>query len=194
MRFYLIFLAFVIGSCNESSQSDPAAKLNEMVRKDTPIALETPVVVPDTITRITARQEINTGSAYADSLVSYAETLLGTPYLYGSTDPANGFDCSGFITYVFNKFGIMVPRSSKDFENVGDPIMMFAAKRGDLILFTGTDSTDKTIGHMGIIASNNGGRIQFVHSSSGKANGVTVSPLNKYYMSRYVKIIRVFNQ
>ncbi|MEO6638997.1 MAG: NlpC/P60 family protein, partial [Ginsengibacter sp.] len=57
-----------------------------------------------------------------DSLVAYAETLLGTPYKYASTDPSVGFDCSGFITYVFNHYNISVPRSSKDFENTGTEI------------------------------------------------------------------------
>jgi cell wall-associated NlpC family hydrolase len=55
---------------------------------------------------------INTGKTTPVELVTFARTLTGTPYKYGSTDPAQGFDCSGFVTYVFNHFGIVVPRSS----------------------------------------------------------------------------------
>jgi cell wall-associated NlpC family hydrolase len=96
--------------------------------------------------------EIKTGLAIPDSLVTFGKSLVGTPYLYASSDPENGFDCSGFITYVFNHFGITVPRSSVDFTNVGIEIPKEFASPGDLILFTGTDSTIKIVGHMGIIS------------------------------------------
>ena len=61
----------------------------------------------------------------------------------------------------------------------------------DLILFTGTDSAIEIVGHMGIIVSNAKEDLHFIHSTSGKANGVTVSPVNNYYKSRFVKVIRV---
>jgi cell wall-associated NlpC family hydrolase len=65
---------------------------------------------------------------------------------------------------------------------------------GDLILFTGTDSSDRRVGHMGIIVSNENDSLRFIHSSSGKANGVTITPLNEYYKGRFMKVIRVFRQ
>ncbi|MBC7915073.1 MAG: NlpC/P60 family protein, partial [Pyrinomonadaceae bacterium] len=71
-------------------------------------------------------------------------------------------------------------------------ISLRESKPGDLILFTGTDSTVRKIGHMGIIASNNGSEIEFIHSTSGKALGVTTTPLNKYYQGRFVKALRIF--
>ncbi|MDQ3278371.1 MAG: C40 family peptidase [Bacteroidota bacterium] len=134
---------------------------------------------------------INTKNVSPEQVVNYAKTLMGVPYLYGSTDPAKGFDCSGFITYVFNHFGIVVPRSSIDFTNVGKEVDAKAAKPGDLILFTGTDSTERFVGHMGIVVSNTD-TLQFIHSTSGKANGVTITPLNSYYQGRYVKTVRIF--
>lgn len=134
---------------------------------------------------------IDTKGVQPQKVVDFAQTLIGTPYLYGSADPAKGFDCSGFITYVFNQFGIAVPRSSIDFTNAGNEVSAASARGGDLILFTGTDSSDHFVGHMGIVVSNTD-TLRFVHSSSGKAHGVTVTPLNSYYQSRYVKTIRVF--
>ena len=127
-----------------------------------------------------------------DSILQYAMTLIGTPYCYASIDPRMGFDCSGFITYVFSHYKIKVPRSSRDFENVGTTVPLLESKKGDLILFTGTDSTERTIGHMGIIISNDKGAVKFIHSSSGKANGVVVTAMGKYYLSRFVKVVRVF--
>ena len=137
---------------------------------------------------------VNTKNADPDELTVFAESLIGIPYKYASTDPNVGFDCSGFITYVFSHFNIQVPRSSVDFTNVGKTIPVTEAKRGDIILFTGTDTAERVVGHMGIIVSNTNGKVSFIHSSSGKANGVTVTPLENYYKTRYVKTIRVFKQ
>ena len=140
---------------------------------------------------VTLPGNIDTKGVAPAQVVSYAKTLMGVPYLYGSTDPAKGFDCSGFITYVFNHFGIIVPRSSIDFTNVGREVDAKAAQPGDLILFTGTDSTKRFVGHMGIVVANSD-TLQFIHSTSGKANGVTITPLNAYYQGRYVKTVRIF--
>ena len=123
--------------------------------------------------------------------VAYAKTLIGTPYLYASCDPNSGFDCSGFVTYVSNHFGIKVPRSSVDFINFGTTIKKKNSRPGDLILFTGTDTSSHVVGHIGIITDNKDGRIQFIHSSSGKANGVTISDLSGYYDTRFIKVIRI---
>ena len=122
------------------------------------------VLQPDTVTKnndtvyadTSSALYIRTGSTRPEELVNYAQTLIGVPYVYASSDPAVGFDCSGFITYVFNHFNINVPRSSVDFTNVPYEVPLAEAKPADLILFTGTDSTIRVIGHMGIIVSNNG--------------------------------------
>jgi len=65
----------------------------------------------------------------------FAKTLLGVPYVYGSMNPAVGFDCSGFVNYVGNHFGLKFPRSSVDFTNFGTEIKKDQAKEGDLILY-----------------------------------------------------------
>ena len=135
---------------------------------------------------------VKTDTVHPDSLVAFSRTLIGVPYLYASTDPAKGFDCSGFITYVFNHFGRKVPRSSVDFTNYGKEISIEKASPGDLILFTGTDSTIRMVGHMGIVESIRNDTLHFIHSTSGKMKGVVITPFGKYYRSRFVKVIRVF--
>ncbi len=137
---------------------------------------------------------INTGKTTPSALLAFAVSLKGIPYKYGSADPKQGFDCSGFVTYVFNHFGIAVPRSSADFTHVNRSVDLKNAKTGDLILFTGTDSTIKTVGHMGILIAGDGNGLSFIHATSGKAYGVTQTPLNTYYMGRYMKTIRIFPQ
>ncbi|MES2807286.1 MAG: C40 family peptidase [Bacteroidota bacterium] len=135
-----------------------------------------------------------TGKTTPDQLIGFARTLTGIPYKYGSTDPRQGFDCSGFITHVFNHFSILVPRSSVDFTHTGREIDLKKAKPGDLILFTGTDSTIRVVGHMGILVTSPKEGLKFIHSTSGKAYGVTETPLNTYYMGRFMKVIRIFGK
>jgi len=179
-----------IRSSASSVAIDSSFAFDSSYRKDS--SKQDQLVNRDTLSAI-AGTVIDTKKVHPEQLTRFAETLMGVPYLYGSTDPDKGFDCSGFITYVFNHFGISVPRSSIDFTNVGKEIPVEKAKRGDLILFTGTDSTEQFVGHMGIIVSTGDG-IRFIHSTSGKAYGVTVTPLNKYYQGRFVKTIRIFKQ
>ena len=138
-------------------------------------------------------ETINTKRTRADELVDFAETLQGIPYKYGSNNPKIGFDCSGFVSYVFNHFGISVPRTSIGFTYLEKEIKLREAKRGDIILFTGTDSTKRMVGHMGIITSDKGQNHVFIHSTSGNAYSVTKTPLNRYYQGRFIKVIRIFN-
>jgi cell wall-associated NlpC family hydrolase len=160
-----------------------SVRINDSSRSANTRAMDTAALPPS--------ETIDTKNVHPEEVVRFAGTLIGTPYRYASSDPKAGFDCSGFITYVFNHFGIAVPRSSIDFTNVGKEIPLDSVRRGDLILFTGTDSTEELVGHMGIIVSGKDS-IQFIHSTSGKAYGVTVTPLNNYYLSRFVKTIRIF--
>lgn len=134
---------------------------------------------------------IDAKSVSRNDIVDYAKTLIGVTYKYGSTNPREGFDCSGFITNVFNHFNVQVPRSSVDFTNVNKEVQLAIAKPGDLILFTGTDSTIRIVGHMGIVVENSD-TLKFIHSTSGKQYGVTITALNSYYMGRFVKVVDIF--
>ena len=184
----LCLLLPVLLSCGAPAEEQPVNTLAEIVND-----IDSGVVQPNRTDATVFIQEkgINTGNTDPATLVTFSKTLKGIPYKYASSDPASGFDCSGFITYVFNHFGIAVPRSSAGFSDQGTPITLGLSKPGDLILFTGTDSTIRIVGHMGIITYA-GDSIVFIHSTSGKADGVTETTLNPYYMRRFMKVIRVF--
>ena len=107
-------------------------------------------------------------SVSKDSLMIYSKSFLGTNYCYGSCEPKRGFDCSGFVYHIFSHFNIKVPRSSIDYINHGETIHPDSFKIGDVIVFTGTNSKNRTPGHVGIITSNAGEELQFIHSSSNK--------------------------
>jgi cell wall-associated NlpC family hydrolase len=134
---------------------------------------------------------INTKNVSASEVVDFAETLIGIKYKYGSTDKDKGFDCSGFINYVFNHFNISVPRVSKDFTNAGVEVPIKNSKPGDIILFTGSDPNSGVVGHMGIVTENKNGDLKFIHASESR--GVVISGMNSYFIPRFVKVNRVFS-
>ncbi|MFB9841370.1 C40 family peptidase [Mucilaginibacter ginsenosidivorans] len=128
-------------------------------------------------------------------LMYFAQSLIGIPYREASSDPLRGFDCSGFVSYVFKSFNADVPRSSGDYANIGREISIEDARQGDIILFKGTKSYHPhSIGHVAIVYSNEGGKLTFIHSTSGKENGVTITAMEGTYKRRFVKVVRLLRQ
>ena len=78
-----------------------------------------------------------------------------------------------------------------------ETILQENAKPGYLILFTSPslgNTTSTVVGHMGLITSHANGLLTFIHSTSGKAMGVTQTPLNVHYQKRFLRICRIFPQ
>ncbi|KRB57748.1 C40 family peptidase [Flavobacterium sp. Root186] len=129
-----------------------------------------------------------------DSIIVFAKKYLGTPYLYASSNPLKGFDCSGFVSYVFGNFGMTLPRSSSGYKNLGTTLKPEDFKVGDILVFYGYK--DKTvIGHLGIICEADGMHSKFIHASSGKAQQVTITSLEtEHYTNRFYKCIDVISK
>ena len=124
-----------------------------------------------------------------DKIVNFGMGLLGTPYVTAGSSK-KGFDCSGFVYFVFNHFKIQVPRSSSEFKNFGKEIPISSVKKGDILLFL--SPTRNVIGHIGIVTNPKGMDSDFIHSSSGREMKVIVTSLKKPgYTRRFVKAIRV---
>ena len=132
----------------------------------------------------------NEDESPAAELISFAQTFKGTPYKYASANPAKGFDCSGFVMYVFNHFNVSVPRSSYDYTKIGKEVELKSAQPGDVILFTGSNAQVRRVGHVGIITQG-GDDLQFIHASSGKAYSVVETSFTPHYQKRFMKIVRV---
>jgi len=126
-----------------------------------------------------------------ENVLEYAKKFLGTPYCYACSEPGKGFDCSGFVNFVFKNFNINLPRSSKDFKDLGTALKPEEFKVGDVLVFYGFQDS-KNIGHVGIISEANGMNSKFIHASSGKKQGVIISDLGSAaYSKRFYKCINV---
>jgi len=113
-------------------------------------------------------------------VVGIAMQYLGTPYRWGGSSPSTGFDCSGFVMYVFSRVGVSLPRVVSAQYRVGKPVSRSALRPGDIVFFDG-------LGHDGIYIG--GGR--FVHSPSS-GDVVKISSIHdSWYHSRWVGARRV---
>lgn len=89
-------------------------------------------------------------SGAGQSVVREALKFQGTPYVWGGTSP-NGFDCSGFVQYVYARLGVNLPRTSEEQAGVGTAVSaLSAAQPGDLLFFAGSDGTASAPGHVAI--------------------------------------------
>lgn len=129
---------------------------------------------------------LGTGSAFADSKLNTAiKPAIGVSYKTGGTT-TNGFDCSGFTSYVYKKLGLSLPRTSAAQYKVGTAVSKSNLKAGDLVFF---NTSGRGVSHVGIYV----GSGKFAHSSSSR--GVIISPLSQsYYANRYVGAKRIMSQ
>jgi cell wall-associated NlpC family hydrolase len=97
--------------------------------------------------------------------------FLGVPYRWGGADPS-GFDCSGFIMYVYAKHGVSLPHHAASQYGVGVPVDRGSLQAGDLVFFNG-------LGHAGIYV----GGDQFIHAPH-TGDVVKISSLNDSWYAR----------
>jgi cell wall-associated NlpC family hydrolase len=115
-------------------------------------------------------------------IVEYAKKFLGVRYVYGGTTP-KGFDCSGFVGYVFKKFGIDLERVASDQARQGKSVKRAELKPGDLLFFD-TDGGHSNVSHVGIYIG--GGK--FIHASSNSSrHKVTITALDSTYSRLFLK-------
>jgi len=124
---------------------------------------------------------------WGDRLVSRAMNYLGTPYRYGGTSPSTGFDCSGFVYYLYGAvFGQRIPRMPHEMVREGTPVARGDLQKGDLVLF----GYRGTYTHIGIYAGND----HFVHATH-RGSPVMVTHLDSdYYRQRYLTAVRLSPQ
>ncbi|MHC8386267.1 C40 family peptidase [Pseudomonas sp. LB3P14] len=116
----------------------------------------------------------------ADSILERGMSLIGTRYRFGGTSEA-GFDCSGFIGYLFREeAGLNLPRSTREMINVDAPLVSRSKLEPGDLLFFATNGRRGRVSHAGIYLGDN----QFIHSSSRRSGGVRIDSLGDSYWSK----------
>jgi cell wall-associated NlpC family hydrolase len=131
-----------------------------------PVVPPLPVLRPKHVRRIKRR-------VFGNRIVGFAEHLLGTRYVWGGSTPGSGFDCSGFVRYVYGHFGITLAHSSYAQADSGRRVARTSLKPGDLVFFDG-------LGHVGIYVGDG----NFIHAPHAGTR-VRIETLGGWYSSRY---------
>jgi len=127
-----------------------------------------------------------------NALLRTAKRYMGVKYKFGakSYPRTNRFDCSSYTQYVFGKYGIDLPRTSRAQARIGKTVSRKSLRKGDLLFFyvPGRFKTNKTVGHVGIYLGNG----QMIHANSAPKNGVQIGSINKAYWKRtFIRAKRV---
>ncbi len=119
-------------------------------------------------------RETSAASVIGARAARFARRLVGIPYRWGGDSPQTGFDCSGFVRFVYRHFGVSLPHSSYADFDLGSRVVRGALRPGDLVFFDG-------VGHVGMYVGNG----RFIHAPHSGTNVEVTSMSDAWYRSRY---------
>ena len=167
---------------------------NDSVSRSLTTDVEAPVLAPAEVNDEAAGEATGTTDESAaaveseqagdvrQEIVAYAKKFLGVKYVYGGST-SRGFDCSGFVGYVFKHFSIDLERASRDMGGRGTAVKKADLQPGDLVFFD-TNGNLNGINHVGIYIGGN----KFIHASSGNGRKVTINSLgDDFYSKHYMR-------
>ena len=123
-------------------------------------------------------------------LTEISKVYLGTPYKYGGTSKAEGFDCSGFSCEIMKEVGVELPRTSSEQGKVAEKINLKDAKKGDLLFF---GRNNNNIHHVGIVISDENEPLTMIHASTSSGVIITNLETSEYWSKRLLYAGRVIN-
>ena len=121
-------------------------------------------------------------------IIAFAENYIGVPYLYAGDSP-KGFDCSGFVYFVFDNAGVKLTRRAADQQEECKPISEKDVQIGDLVFFNNGGG----VSHVGIVYAVEHNNIQMIHASSSKGIIVTNLSTSQYWKSRIHSFGRIID-
>lgn len=133
-------------------------------------------------TQASAAAAVSYDSSFGSSVVALAKQYIGCPYAYGASGPRS-FDCSGFTSFIYKQMGVSIPRGASGQYKAGTPVSRDNLQPGDLVFIADPAYTaGYPVSHVGIYVGNG----QFIHASSYRYEGITISSLfTGHYGSYY---------
>ncbi|MBK9191615.1 MAG: C40 family peptidase [Crocinitomicaceae bacterium] len=113
-------------------------------------------------------EAVSTGSDLRNQIVAYAKQFIGVKYVWAGTDE-NGFDCSGYTSFVMKKYGIVLSRTASGQLSESKQIKVENAEKADLVFF----GSDGKISHVGLVTSDKGAELEMIHASTSKGVIIT---------------------
>ncbi|CAH0999005.1 hypothetical protein LEM8419_00298 [Neolewinella maritima] len=169
----LLFLFGLLASCSSfrpaTSVRNPSRASGDAVVRTDRTATRHPRPRPTrTAPPVPRKKEAPTGptAAVRNNLVSKAEQYLGLRYKYGGNTPREGFDCSGFVKYLYNDQGLDIQRVSRDQARQGRQIDPATAQPGDLVFYR--RGANQPVFHVSMIVSAAPGEIWVIHPTSSR--------------------------
>jgi cell wall-associated NlpC family hydrolase len=160
---FILSLIILLGSCasSKNNRSDYHANRNYSYKQ---------------------KSKLSKHSLLRDELIINASKYAGTPYKYGGKKPSSGFDCSGFISYVYNKSGLSADGASYQQANLGSYVGFSDLKPGDLLFF----GNKEKVSHVAMVYSVKNKNISVIHST--KSRGVIVETItnSRYWQKKYL--------
>jgi cell wall-associated NlpC family hydrolase len=135
---------------------------------------------PDPVSTAQPVRTLQASDSFGRRVVGYAKRFIGVPYVWGGSSP-HGFDCSGFVRYVYAHFGVSLPHSSYAQFGDGRRVTRRSLRPGDLVFFDG-------VGHVGIYIGNG----RFIHAPH-TGTRVSIAKLGGWYSERFSGARRVRN-
>lgn len=153
---------------NNNNDDDTYTEVNKRLQSDTDSASP----------RFSSSSTSTIPSSKIHNLMEYATSFVGSRYHFGGDSPRTGFDCSGYVKYVFqHQFGISLPHNAAAMSRIGKRVAQTELRPGDLVLFT---TLRRSFGHVGIYIGNN----HFIHAASSRTGVVEISSLDESYWAR----------
>jgi cell wall-associated NlpC family hydrolase len=158
-----------------------------MMIKKIAILLTLTIMLTFSIPEAASASTYNNGLSWryeSNDIISYGNTLLGTPYLFGAKyGRTDRFDCSSFVKFIYRNY-ITLPRSSREQAKAGSWISINKLRKGDLVFFKSTGGSSR-ISHVAIYAGS--GKLLHTYGSGG----VKYTNFSSYWKGRYVTARRV---
>lgn len=177
----ILFAGLLLGS-TANVQAAPASSYNQYVQSLDSILAGATMPVADE--QVIASRMPAQPSGQAAQVLSIARSLLGQPVVWGGASPAQGFDCSGLVQYVYRQAGINLPRTADLQFLIGRTVSPAALEPGDLVYFT---TYEPGASHVGIYIGGN----KFIHTSFSKSVVAVGDMTDSYFVHRYYGAKRV---